>query len=198
MHGLTLSLSLALWRRYFADFGNYFSQQVANVRLPVVWRDWVQLFAFKGFWFYLHVILAVQYSHSYSLMFFNLVLHLGVAAHYMENIFIVNHIQPGLVPPEHLHWANRQVMSTINWKSASHAWNIISGGLNHQIEHHLFPAMSHYLYPRVAPIVKATCHEFNLPYSNFDSFGEAWMSMITYLRDLGTDKYDVFIHKKQQ
>jgi hypothetical protein len=40
---------------------------------------------------------------------------MGLSAHYMQNIFIVNHIQPELVPPKGLHWANRQTLGTLTF-----------------------------------------------------------------------------------
>ena len=78
-------------------------------------------------------------------------------------------------------------MATSNWCSGSHIANFLSGGLNHQMEHHLFPSMSIYLYPYISPIVRQTCEEFNLPYRNFKSFGDAWFSMFEYLRKLGSE-----------
>lgn len=40
----------------------------------------------------------------------------------------------------------------------------LMGGINFQIEHHLFPSMSHMLYAEIAPIVQAACAEFDIPY----------------------------------
>ena len=54
------------------------------------------------------------------------------------------------------------MQGSANWRAGSRVYNWISGGLNHQIEHHLFPSMSIYLYPTIAPVVRATCAEFGL------------------------------------
>jgi len=104
----------------------------------------------------------------------------------------VNHIQDELVPPTNSHWAAKQVQSTANWGSGSHLWNFVSGGLNHQIEHHLFPSHSIYLYPLMSPVVKRVCEKHGLAYKNFANFPEAYIAMVTYLKDLGTDKFDGF------
>jgi fatty acid desaturase len=64
-------------------------------------------------------------------------------------------------------------------------WNFVSGGLNHQIEHHMFPSMHHYLYPHISPIVQQTCEEFGIPFGNFETLPQAWWSMIKYLHRLG-------------
>lgn len=82
------------------------------------------------------------------------------------------------------------MIATANWGSASHFCNWISGGLNHQIEHHLFPSYSIYTYPVISPIVREVCAKHGLPYHNYSHFGSAWLAMVTYLKNLGTDKFD--------
>ena len=83
------------------------------------------------------------------------------------------------------HWAVQQVQSTCNWGSASPFWNWFSGGLNHQIEHHLFPSVAYYHYAAIAPIVKQTCEEFRIPYRNFNSLPVAMYNCYSYLHELG-------------
>lgn len=70
--------------------------------------------------------------------------------------------------------------------SGSTLANWVSGGLNHQIEHHLFPSMSIYAYPTIAPVVQQTCAEFGIKYNTFDSFPQAWWSMMLSLKDMGS------------
>lgn len=60
-------------------------------------------------------------------------------------------------------WAVTQVAGSTNFAPGSILWNHISGGLNHQIEHHLFPTICHVHYPSLQPIVKKTCEEYNIP-----------------------------------
>lgn len=180
---------LAKWT--ISDFFNLYAGVVSNVRLYVTKKEKLLVLFFKAQLFFFHLILPAYYwGLPWTMALFSAQLVIG--GMYLENIFIVNHIQDGLVPPEGLHWAAKQVFSTANWGSASHFWNFVSGGLNHQIEHHLFPSMSHYLYPTIAPVVKQCCKDHGVPYKNYDSFPSAWMSMFTYLRDLGTPKFDNF------
>lgn len=75
--------------------------------------------------------------------------------------------------------------------------NFISGGLNHQIEHHLFPAMNIYLYPFISEIVEKTCQEFNLPYNNYETFAEAYVDMISYLKAMGQESFTPQSFKSQ-
>lgn len=108
-----------------------------------------------------------------------------VGANYLEQIFVVNHIQDGLVPPINVHWSHKQVPGSANWAAGCKISNFLSGGLNHQIEHHLFPPISYYLYPEISPIVEQTCKEFGLKYVNFKNVSQAWLEFNKYLITLG-------------
>jgi linoleoyl-CoA desaturase len=59
------------------------------------------------------------------------------------------------------------------------------GGLNYQIEHHLFPKISHIHYPRLAPIVERVCTEFRVRYTAYDGFFPAISSHWRWLRTMG-------------
>jgi len=61
----------------------------------------------------------------------------------------------------------------------------LNGGLNYQIEHHLFPGMNHCHYPTIAPIVRQFCKERNIPYTHFPSVMDNWMSTVSHLFDMG-------------
>ncbi|KAJ1453982.1 fatty acid desaturase-domain-containing protein [Pelagophyceae sp. CCMP2097] len=65
----------------------------------------------------------------------------------------------------------------------------VNGGLNYQIEHHLFPRVAHSHYPAIAPIVKQFCHERKIPYAHFDTVGENIVSVMSYLRKTGDPLY---------
>eukprot|EP00818_Percolomonas_sp_WS_P001012 CAMPEP_0117437580 /NCGR_PEP_ID=MMETSP0759-20121206/1596_1 /TAXON_ID=63605 /ORGANISM="Percolomonas cosmopolitus, Strain WS" /LENGTH=530 /DNA_ID=CAMNT_0005229215 /DNA_START=29 /DNA_END=1619 /DNA_ORIENTATION=+ len=70
-------------------------------------------------------------------------------------------------------WASFQIRGSTDFAPGSWFWNHFSGGLNHQIEHHLFPSMSHVHYPAIQPIVEQTCEEFGVPYRYYDTFWDA-------------------------
>lgn len=84
-------------------------------------------------------------------------------------------------------WASMQVLSSCNYSIDSFFWTHFSGGLNLQIEHHLFPAMIHTRLRSIAPIVRQTCMEFGLDYDNqcFTSFWAAVASNFSYTKRVG-------------
>ncbi|MCO6498823.1 MAG: acyl-CoA desaturase [Vicingus serpentipes] len=87
-------------------------------------------------------------------------------------------------------WAIHQMKTTSNFAGKSIFFSWFIGGLNYQIEHHLFPNICHIHYSKIAKIVKQTAKEFNVPYYQHKTFFGALKSHFTLLHQLGTGKYD--------
>ena len=87
-------------------------------------------------------------------------------------------------------WAVHQLHTTSNFANSSKWFTWIVGGLNYQIEHHLFPNVCHVHYPKIAPIVKEVALEYNIPYHHHQSFYSALVSHFSLLNQLGTGSYD--------
>jgi linoleoyl-CoA desaturase len=87
-------------------------------------------------------------------------------------------------------WAIHQMLTTSNFARNSGFFGWFIGGLNHQIEHHLFPNICHVHYKDISFIVEKTAIEFNLPYNSHKTFGSALYSHFKLLNDLGTGRYD--------
>lgn len=83
------------------------------------------------------------------------------------------------------HWAEHQLHTTMNFGTGDPIFSWLIGGLNHQVEHHLFPTISHVHYPRIAAIVESTAREFNLPYKARKTFAGALWSHQQMLWRLG-------------
>eukprot|EP01038_Epipyxis_sp_PR26KG_P009506 gene9506-12806_t len=62
----------------------------------------------------------------------------------------------------------------------------LNGGLNYQIEHHLFPRIQHTHYPIIAPIVREFCEKRNIPYRHFPTIHENVLSCAKHLYEMGT------------
>ncbi len=82
-------------------------------------------------------------------------------------------------------WAVHQLQTTLNFANNKRVFSWLVGGLNFQVEHHLFPNISHVHYRKIAPIVKKTAQEFNLPYNSQNSFFKALASHTRTLYNLG-------------
>ncbi|MBK9176154.1 MAG: acyl-CoA desaturase [Flavobacteriales bacterium] len=88
----------------------------------------------------------------------------------------------GVIPTD---WTVHELLTTANFSPRSRLLTWFTGGLNFQIEHHLFPYVSHLHYPDIAPIVQRTAEEFGLPYNVKPTLVKAIGSHVRRLRQLG-------------
>lgn len=79
----------------------------------------------------------------------------------------------------------RQVLTTVNFATDNRFLTWALGGLNFQIEHHLFPQMSHVNYPVIQPLVIEFCQEKGLPYFNYSSVMGAVLGHQNHLKEMG-------------
>lgn len=82
-------------------------------------------------------------------------------------------------------WASHQLKTTANFAPKAWLFSWFVGGLNFQIEHHLFPNICHVHYKKIAPIIRQTAQEFNLPYHSKTTFAGAVISHAVLLYRLG-------------
>ena len=87
-------------------------------------------------------------------------------------------------------WAIHQMRTTANFANRSKWFSWLIGGLNFQIEHHLFPHICHVHYREISGIVKETAQKHNIPYNEHKTFGHALKSHFSLLSALGTGEYD--------
>jgi linoleoyl-CoA desaturase len=83
-------------------------------------------------------------------------------------------------------WAVHQLQTTVDFARDNRVLSWLIGGLNFQVEHHLFVRISHVHYPAVARVVEATCREFGMPYHAHRTFFAGVASHYRWLRALGT------------
>ncbi|MCC5915826.1 MAG: acyl-CoA desaturase [Cryomorphaceae bacterium] len=88
-------------------------------------------------------------------------------------------------------WATHQLLTTINFARNNKLVTWFLGGLNYQVEHHLFPNISHVHYPKIAEIVKQTALEFNLPYQEIPRLRDAIKYHFHYLQIMGGSRPEV-------
>jgi len=83
------------------------------------------------------------------------------------------------------HWAEHQLRTTMNFAMRGKIFTWMIGGLNYQVEHHLFPTICHIHYPALSKIVARTALEFSLPYHSQKTFAGAIYSHGKTLYRLG-------------
>jgi len=82
-------------------------------------------------------------------------------------------------------WAIHQMNTTMNFSRKNKFITWYVGGLNYQVEHHLFTKVCHVHYPMIAPIVKSTAEEFGIPYLENETFSNALRSHFSILGKFG-------------
>lgn len=115
----------------------------------------------------------------------------------LTTIFQLAHIMPNskFPLPDNLgniknSWAIHQLNTTTNFSPKSKILSWYVGGLNYQIEHHLFPNICHIHYKKISPIVRKTAQEFGFPYNSEPNFLKAVKSHIKMLKTLGRPVYN--------
>lgn len=152
----------------------------------------------------LNIVLFKVIYFSYILVIPAMVLHLAwwqlfigfmtihmVGGLVLTTIFQLAHIVEGTEYPEPLkgsidaEWAIHQMQTTANFAPKNKLLTFYVGGLNYQIEHHLFQRICHVHYPAIAPIVEQTAKEYGVPYLKNETFSSALGSHIRLLKQLG-------------
>lgn len=82
-------------------------------------------------------------------------------------------------------WAIHQIKTTANFAPDNKVISWLVGGLNYQVEHHLFARISHVHYPEISKIVQAKCKEFNIQYNCMPTMSKAVVSHIRFMKMLG-------------
>lgn len=82
-------------------------------------------------------------------------------------------------------WAIHQIKTTANFATKNKLVSWLVGGLNFQIEHHLFPKISHVHYPAISKIIKKACAEYGIDYIEYNKVRYAVASHVSFLRQMG-------------
>eukprot|EP01126_Amoeba_proteus_P049737 TRINITY_DN5832_c0_g1_i10.p1 TRINITY_DN5832_c0_g1~~TRINITY_DN5832_c0_g1_i10.p1 ORF type:complete len:369 (-),score=83.08 TRINITY_DN5832_c0_g1_i10:111-1217(-) len=82
-------------------------------------------------------------------------------------------------------WAVLQVLSSVDYSHKSSVATFLSGALNYQTTHHLFPCVSQYHYPSITPIIMDVCKKWDVPFNHLPSFHQAFGAHLDLLYSMG-------------
>lgn len=82
-------------------------------------------------------------------------------------------------------WAIHEVQTTVDFSRGNFALTWFVGGLNYQIEHHLFPKICHVNYPQLSRVVEKVCGEYGVKYAVHRSIFSAIASHYRWLVAMG-------------
>jgi linoleoyl-CoA desaturase len=177
----------------FSDFSKFFSGRIGSYSLRKPSVSEATLFFLTKIFYLGYMIILPLFFHPVLhvlLAFVGIHLVLGFTlaivfqlAHTIEgNTFPKPDERTGNIENE---WAIHQVETTVDFASQNKlaAWYL--GGLNFQIEHHLFSKVCHIHYPAISRIVEKTCREFSVSYISYPTVRSAVTAHYRFLKMLG-------------
>jgi linoleoyl-CoA desaturase len=178
---------------FVLDYQKYFKSKVGNMDLKKMkLSDHLIFWGFKLFHAFLFVGLPIYMLGFTSWLigfliftsFAGLVLSLVFQlAHTVEHTaFPVPDVFTGKMENE---WAIHQIKTTANFATHNRLISWLVGGLNFQIEHHLFPKISHIHYPQISKIIRQACREYGIEYIEYSKMRYAVASHVAFLKQMG-------------
>ena len=151
----------------------------------------IALISSKFVYVSLVLVLPMFFVASWYIILLGFLLMHVVAGFMITTIFQLAHVVEGA---DHHHlerqsvidntWALHQLSTTANFANKNKVLTWLIGGLNYQIEHHLFPHISHVHYPAISKIVKKTAEECGLKYNEYMSMFSAMKSHARMLKQI--------------
>ncbi len=122
-----------------------------------------------------------------------------VGGYYLAFFFLISHNFEGVAMNEKKYveekdasFMGRQIETAAN---VGGEWLcFMNGGLNYQIEHHLFPRIQHTHYPLIAPVVRDFCKKKGITYVHFPTVYENVVSCVKHLYQMGHQQQPTGIH----
>jgi linoleoyl-CoA desaturase len=177
---------------FFLDYRKYFRGRIGVVQIPNMQvKDHIIFWASKATSYFTFIILPIMTVGLVPAL-------MGYAVFVTITGFVISVVFQLAHAVEHTEfplmgegmkieneWAIHQIQTTANFATRNPIVTWFCGGLNFQIEHHLFPKVSHVHYPAISRIVRDACQEYGLTYVEFPRMTTAVASHWRLLRQLG-------------
>ncbi len=178
---------------FFMDYIKYFSKKIYTTPLKKMdAKEHIIFWGGKIFFILFYIVIPIvligwkAWLIGFLISQFTLGLTLAIVfqlAHVVEHAeFESAGVDPVKIENE---WAIHQVKTTANFAFSNKLITWFVGGLNYQIEHHLFPRISHIHYPAISKIVRETCEQFDLNYIYFPTTRAAVASHVRFMNQMG-------------
>jgi linoleoyl-CoA desaturase len=179
---------------FVLDFKAYFQQRIADQEFTQSYDSKQSLLFWLSKAFYLGMYLAIPTLltdwnttwigflclHAVMGVVFAVVFQL---AHVVDKTEFPQPDENGLLPHE---WAEHQLRTTADFATDSKLVTWCLGGLNFQVEHHLFPRISHIHYPQLHKTVQRVCQDENIEHREYRTLWQAILGHGRHLKNMGT------------
>ncbi len=179
---------------FIMDFNKYFKQRIVNTTLQKMnFKEHFIFWISKSLYVLFYIVIPVyfvgwkQWAIGFACM--NVVMGFTLAIVF-QLAHVVEHAQFEFVGGGDSvkiedEWAIYQVKATANFATSNKIVSWFVGGLNFQVEHHLFPKISHVHYSKLQKIVKETCLQYQVAYNEFPTMRDAVSSHFRMMKILG-------------
>ena len=190
---LIYALSSFLWV-FVMDFAKYFSHKIYTTPIrKISFQEHLVFWASKLLYILFYVAIPIyivglmSWLAGFTAM--HLVMGLTLAmvfqlAHVVEDTHFEDAFKSPTINQE---WAVHQVLTTANFAMQNKFISWFVGGLNYQIEHHLFPRVSHVHYPNISIMVRECCEQFHIQYTHYPTMIAAVNSHFRFMKQLGKE-----------
>ena len=163
---------------FYKDYRKFFVPDIGGIPNNHKFMNYFGLFFWK-FFYYAYMVVLPYYVIELpwqQVLFGFLIMHWfeGFA---LASIFYMAHVVEGLYFPKpnedgsiENRWAIHQMHTTADFAPDNFFAKFLTGGLNFQVVHHLYPKICHTHYPEIAKILTKTAAEYNVPYVVNDTF----------------------------
>ena len=185
------SLTTILWT-FVTDFMKYFNQKIYTTPIrKMVLKEHIIFWISKTLYIFFYVVLPlyvvgiIPFLIGFTVMQLTKGLTIAMVfqlAHVVEDTHFVDANDKKLSIDEE--WAIFQVKTTADFATDNKVLSWFVGGLNFQVEHHLFPKVSHIHYPAIKKIVKETCDKFGIRHIDYATMTDAFASHMRFMKSL--------------
>ena len=205
IYGVFLYSLTTIWWILFRDFLKYFSGKIGSKKIGrIPFSEHLIFWITKAHYFTTFLLIPILLMGPLKAGIFYLIWNFSMGfalaivfqlAHVVEDTeFPMPQANNNKINHD---WFYHQFATTANFATKNALLTWYTGGLNYQVEHHLFPRISHIHYPAIQPIVKKTCQEFNVPYNEFPTMWQAVLSHFSVLKKLGRETSPTFNRQKK-
>ena len=195
---LAYSMATVFWV-FVKDYKYFFQNDLGPYRNKKHPRsEWISLFVSKALYYLVMIVvpLLVLDITWWQFLIGFLTLHL-TAGLILGVVFQLAHV---VEPTEHLQedeakslkgaWMLYQMRTTSNFARENRLLSWYVGGLNYQIEHHLFPRVCHVHYRNLSPIIEGLAAKHGVPYNSCPTLWDAIRSHYRMLKQFGDPSYE--------
>jgi linoleoyl-CoA desaturase len=177
---------------FYTDYQKYVTRKVGTMPLKKMEKkDHISFWGFKASYYIFFIILPI-FTVGFVPWLVGYLIYGAFTGLVLATVFQMAHTVEGThfpVPSSanmmEDEWAIHQLKTTANFATNNKLISWLTGGLNFQVEHHLFPKISHVHYPAINKIIRQACADYGIPYLEYPKLRLALASHVSHLKHLG-------------